>query len=93
MGTLLNPDSQEQPLFAPRSLIIRFVDAMPYDMAKQFVEGLGLITREQDFFWEKRHTLRVTTPDENLDQWILKLYTNPMIRLVEKERFSYPKET
>ena len=92
MNSLYDPHDQ-QPLFAPRSLMVRFVDGTLYDDAKKFAQDIGLTVREQDFFWTRRHTLRVTIPDENLDGWIAKLYANPIVRLVEKERFSYPKET
>lgn len=90
MSITHDPNAQQQPLFAPRSLIIRFIDGVFYDNAKKFIEDLGLTVHKQSFFWTRRHTLRVTTPDDNLDSWIAKLYTNPIIRLVEKERFSFP---
>lgn len=67
MSMLSDPYDHQQPLFAPRSLIIRFIDGTLHDDAKKFVEDLGLAVREQKFFWIKRHTLHVTTPDENLD--------------------------
>ena len=93
MSNLPDLRDQEQPLHAPRSLIVRFVDGTLYDDAKKFAQDIGLTVREQDFFWTRRHIFRVTTPDENLDGWIAKLYANPIVRLIEKERFSYPTET
>lgn len=90
MSITHGPNAQQQPLFAPRSLIIRFIDDTSYDDAKKFVQDLGLIAREQNFLWIRRHILQVTTPDDDLDSWTTKLYANPAIRLVEKERFSYP---
>lgn len=92
-GILFDPHGHQQPLFAPRSLIIRFVDGTLHNDAKKFVEHLGLAVRGENFFWTKRHTLQTTTPDDNMDGWIAKLYASPLIRFVEKVRFSYPAET
>lgn len=85
--------TSDRPSHAPRSLIVRFANVVSYDAAKQSLENLGLIVREKGLSWEKRHVLHVTTPDENLAQWITILYSDPMIHLVEKERLSYPSTT
>lgn len=90
MSSLYDTDTQQQPLFTPHSLIVRFVRGTLYDEAKQFLEGHGLIVRDIGLSWENHHVLHVTTPDENLDKWVIDLHASPIILLVEKERFSYP---
>ena len=82
-------DPNERPQYAPDMLCIRFIDGLSFEQMKQFLEKLGFCVPEKTFSWDRRSTILVSIPSGNVEQWIIRLQSEAIIRRVEKVRISY----
>lgn len=64
-------------------LLVKIKDGISFDEAKQSLEHMGLTVQDQDLSW-RRSVVRVIAPSKDLDEWITKLLSQPIVARAEK---------
>lgn len=64
-------------------LLVKIKNGISFDEAKQSLEHMGLTVQDLGLSW-RRSVVTVTTPSEDLDEWITRLLSQSIVARAEK---------
>lgn len=84
-GFTFGQDNINEPSqYAPRSLIVKFIDNTSYEQAKELLERIGCTIEKKTNLWDSNFRTIALAPSDDLERCITQLRNEEIVRRVEK---------